>query len=227
MNVLIILVVAAMLGAIIFLSRGASGQQGKREEYLQGMARIFETNVEKVEGAENSFFLKFIYKGVEFWFEDMEDKDREDRRLYRGFLKARLPINLTLSFSEKMRTTIRGKVDSLIETASSRAGGGQYIILPKALKKFGVFTNREKQAADLLADERVVKELARYQSVDSRGHPMMSWDIREGVVSLRFHFGTGLKPNLQEFHGNAGALEGYVQRMLVIVNKIKQLAEDV
>ncbi|MCK5580698.1 MAG: hypothetical protein KAJ18_05440 [Candidatus Omnitrophica bacterium] len=225
MNSLIIFIVLGILVAIIFLSRGASDLQSKRKEYLEGIARIFEAELKEIEGAENSFHIEFKYKDVDFVYEDLEDKGVEDNVVYRGFLKAKLPINLTLSFTEKSRGKIRAKMDTLSDLSSPWTEEGQHIIVPKVLEKFSVYTNMAQKANDLLADEQVFKELARYQSVDSRGHPVMSWDIRGGVISLRFHFGSGLKPSLMELHGDVGVIEDYVQRLLIIINKIKILAE--
>ena len=110
----IVLLVVGMIVAIIFLSRESPQEGAVRKKFLEAMADFLEGRLEKLERYDNSYKINFEYEGKVFCFEDIEEQAFQ-RRTHKGFLKAKTPTKLTLSFTEKSRTAIRSNISSLSE----------------------------------------------------------------------------------------------------------------
>ncbi len=184
------------------------------------MADFLEGRLEKSQQYDNSYKINFSYKEKTFCFEDIEEQGF-GRHTYKGYLKALTPGKLTLSFTEQSRSGMRSHVSFLSEIA---AGGSQdkgRVDLPKALKEFQVYTNDPENANKLLADANIVKVFAHFKNMDPRGHPVMSLEIIEGVVTLKFHPEENLTPNLSGLKSNVSSIEGYLDALLPLVDKVE------
>ncbi len=216
---LIILLIVGLIVAIGFFSRESPYNENLRKKYLEAMADFLEGRLEKLQRYDNSYKISFFYKEKAFCFEDIEEPGF-GRHTYKGYLKAPTPARLTLSFTEQSRSGMRSQISSLSEIA---AGGSQdkgRVDLPKALKEFQVYTNDPENANKLLADAGIVKVFAHFKNMDPRGHPVMSLEIIEGVVTLKFHPAEDLTPNLSGLKSNVSSIEGYLDELIPLIDKI-------
>lgn len=211
-----------MIGGILYLTHLLTQNKNNRDKTLQELADLLEGKLEPMEGFPNSFKIEFTYNGKPFVYEDIEDV-LGNQPHYRGFLKYKTSTNLVLSFTEKSRTQMRSNVQSLQDVVSNPWGINQVndLVSPPDLKEFTIFTNKTPQANTLLAHEGVVKVFARYKNVDVRGHPVMSLEIVEGVLLLRFHSSPELKPNLFDLRNNAASIEPHLDHMRVVIDRLE------
>lgn len=225
MNPLIVLLIVGILVAIILLSRESPQGEGLRKKYLEAMAKFVGSALEKSQLYDNSYQINFRYEGTEFSFEDIEEQAFQNRT-YKGFLKAKTPIKLTLRFTEKSRTVTRSDVTALSNFVTVWAQDKGQVGLPKVLKDFHIYTNNSEMTRKLLEDDRIVKVFAKFKDVDSRGHPVMSLEITEGVVTIKFQPPGNLKPNLLDLQRNVPSLEDYLADLLLFVEKFKTFQDD-
>ena len=226
MNNLAAIVVVLMIGAIIYLSSGGlGGKRDKRKSYLEEMVKFLEAPLEKIEGEENSYCIKFQYKGREFIYEDIEEAGFK-KSVFCGVLRAKTPFDLNLALTERGRPSMREGITSIQDVTSPWLQNVGKVLTPPELKEFSVFTNNMKAANALLSDGQILKILLRYKNIDSRGHPVMSLEFINGMMALRFHSTGGLVPSLFDLQGNASSIEDYLNKFLVILDKLQKLKDD-
>lgn len=222
MNIWVILLIVAMIGGIVYLTHLLTHNKGGRDRALQELAEFLEGKVEPLEGFPNSFKIEFTHNGKPFVYEDIEDMFGSQPH-YHGFLKYKTSTNLVLSFTEKSRTQMRSNIQSLQDVVTNPWGSTNVndLASPPDLKEFTIFTNKMSQANTLLAHAGVVKVFARYKNVDVRGHPVMSLEIVEGVLLLRFHSSSELKPNLFDLRNNAASIEPHLENMRMVIDRLE------
>ena len=223
----VILILVILLALIIYFTMNTPIGTKQRTKYLETMAHLFESKLEPVLGADNSYRITFNYRGYECAYEEIEVQTSKAIS-HCGFLKARVPSRLSLSFTERARTQIRSNVQSLEDVATSMWGtSAEKVSLPKNLQDFHVYTNSATIANKLLKDEKVIKIFTAYRNQDSRGHPVMSLEIVDGVISLEFHAPGELKPSIIDLQHNVTAAETYLQELLVIAEVLKTVEKEV
>ncbi len=223
----VILSIVILLALIIYFTMNTPMGIKQRTKYLESMAHLFESKLEPVLGAENSYRMNFNYHGNECSYEEIEVQTSKSIS-HCGFLKVRTPSRLSLSFTERARTQIRSNVQSLEDVAASMWGtSAERVTLPKHLQDFHVYTNNTTIANKFLKDEKVIKIFTAYRNRDSRGHPVMSLEIVEGVISLEFHTPGELTPSIIDLQHNVTAAETYLQELLIIAEALKTAEKEV
>ncbi len=224
MEKMVFWIIAAIIVAILVLNRMFKGSKDKRQQYLGAIAKFLDGIVLPLEGYDNSYKIDFTYKDIDFSFTDIEDPGFQTPT-YRGVLKAKTNSDLTLSFTESSRANFRTEATSIAEVLSPWTKNADKVRLPKELQDFVAFTNNTSKANILLADDQISKIFLKFKNIDSRGHPVMSLEILEGVLTLKFHpLGSSLHPNLFDLQNSSSAIEVHLEKMLVIINKINQLS---
>ena len=219
-------IIAIIIAAIIFFNRMFKGPKDSRQQYLDAIAKLLGGAVVFLEGYDNSYKIDFNYKGINFTYNDIEDPGFQ-ARAYRGVLKAKTNDDLIMSFTESSRANFRSTATSISEVATPWIKNVDKVRLSKELQDFVAFTNNVSRANVLLADEQIAKIFLKFKNIDSRGHPIMSLEILEGILTLKFHpWGSGLHPNLFDLQNSPSAIEPYLEKMLVIINKINRLKAD-
>ncbi len=208
---------------MIYLLRHTPTKSIQRSDYLRSMAHFFEGQLSAIPENENSFRIQFKYRGYECFYEDIELAGlRAETTSYLGYLKVKSSANLKLTFSEKVRTQIRSNAQSLDEVANSRWGTLQgQVRLPKELAEFHAYTNNPEWANQFFNDSKMLKVFVKYKNRDSRGHPVLSLQITDGVVALEFHSQGQSKPSLLELEHNVTCAETYLQELISIAKVLE------
>ncbi|MDP2653526.1 MAG: hypothetical protein Q8Q08_05775 [Candidatus Omnitrophota bacterium] len=222
MNLWIILLGIITLGVIIWLST-LTGKKDKRRRYLEALADYVESRLEPLEGYPNSFRIRCNFAGNEFVYEDIVDR-APGNVANRVFLKGPSPTTLTLSLTEKPRTTIRADVQSFADMKTPWVNAAEKLVLPPELKMFSAFTNDPLLAGLLLEDGKVLKAFVSCKNVDALGHPVCSLEIKEGTVIMGFHPRTEMKPSLAELYHSPPVIADYLERAAAPVERLKKLA---
>lgn len=227
MNPLVVIVIAAMIIGIVYLSHLLMQNTGGRDRSLQKLADFLEGKLEPLEGFDNSYKIEFEHKGKSFVYEDVEDKGFSDVSHYRAFLKHKTSTPFVLSFTEKSRTQMRANIKSLQDVVRNPWGSkANDLATPKGLEEFTIFTNQIPQANELFANEQIVDIFVRYKNIDARGYPVMSLEIPDGTAVLRFHGEGELKPNLFDLRSNVASIEHHLDNMVVIIDKVESFINN-
>ena len=220
----IIIIVLLLVGAIVYIVKHAPTERKKRKDYLQSLAYFFEGQLSLIPEHENSYRVNFFYRGYECLYEDIELPGlRLGTATYSGHLKIKTPSRVSLTFFERARTQILSNSQTLDDVTNARWGKPEgQVQLPKVLTEFHAYTNNPEWANKFFNDQMVLKIFAAYKNRDSRGHPVMSLQIVEGVVDLEFHAPGDLKPSILVLEHNVTAAEPYLQELILIAEALKR-----
>lgn len=215
MTLMVVLLVAGIIVAIMFLSRGSSDKQETREEYLRSLTKFVGGVQEPMEDPEDSYRIFFRHGGVKFTFEDVKEHGLGELVYSRGYIKAPTPFLLSLAFLEKSKS-------SLISPSS-----GGIVDLPEKLREFIVVTDKPAEVNKLFLLDDVVKVFAKFKDRDPRGHPMGSLEIKNGVLILRLHAPNEvLKPNILGLQCDVCSIEDYLDKMLIVIKGLEEVCES-
>ena len=219
LNIFGVLIIILIFGALVFLNTSSSGREDVREKYLDDLARFLEGKKEKLEQPENSFKIIFHHDDREFVFEDIEDYGFQTSN-YKGVLKRQTTSKLTMSFTERTKSMFRTDRQTVQDGWIDHSGEMR---MGKPLDRFHLYTNNAEVAAGLISDSEVFNVFKGFMNVDMRGHPVMSLEIIEGVITLRFHPRGNLKPNLIDLRNNVTTIENFFDKLVLVENKLSQL----
>ncbi len=221
---IIALIVLTIIVLFVVINVFLSDKKDPRPIYLGQLAGFVGSSLEKMEGVENSYRVKFVYQGREFAFEDIEDPGFRSHS-YKGYLKIATPVNLTLSFTEKSRPSIRANIKSINDISNPWGGGAQKVHLPKALEEFEAFSNNPEIANQLLSDDSVIREFLKFKSRESRGYPVMSLEIMSGTIALKYHPRNELTPNLFTLRHRVQLVAEHAKSLMVVADKLLQFKQ--
>jgi hypothetical protein len=211
---MVVLLVAGIIVAIMFLSRDSSDKQETREEYLKSLTKFVGGVQEPMEGHEDSYRIFFRHGGVKFIYEDVKEQGLGELVYSRGYIRAPAPFMLNLTFLEKSKS-------SLI----SRSSGG-VVDLPEKLREFIVTTDKPVEVNKLFLLDDVVKVFAKFKDRDPRGHPVVSLDIKSGVLVLKLHSTNEvIEPNILGLQCNVYSIEDYLDKMLIVIEGLEEVCE--
>ncbi|OGX29326.1 MAG: hypothetical protein A2705_03420 [Omnitrophica WOR_2 bacterium RIFCSPHIGHO2_01_FULL_52_10] len=218
----IIIIVLVFLAGIILLNSNVPSREPTREQFLRSMEKILEGKLRPVEGQPENFQIDFFFEGQAFVYEDVIDRGFKEAAR-KGYLKTRIHADFSLYFSEKPRSTTM-KTDVFI---SSQIPDGPtrpdaWVALPPSLKGLDVQTNNIRLANKLLANPKIVDVLLEFRSVDSRGHPSMSWKIMDGLMILEFHSAERKIPNYHDLTSRISSVDDYLEELTKIVRFFKE-----
>ncbi|MCK5082495.1 MAG: hypothetical protein KAR31_06270 [Candidatus Omnitrophica bacterium] len=224
MSMAMILVVVFCLGGIILLNAKSPFEKKTRKQFLEELASFVDGTLEpiKADAGENSFRIKFRFKDQEFIYEDMEKQGFKDK-VYKSYLKTRVPNKLTLTFTEKKRSTTI-KTDIFISSDISTQYLKEHVALqvPKYLKDLKVFTNDPVEANKIFEDKKTVSVLKKFKNIDSRGYPFVSIEIVKGEVTLEFRSIKTCYPNVFDLRGDVSLIDNHLEEMMVVIRKFKE-----
>jgi len=221
----IIAIVVVLVAGIVWMSRGPKDSAVLREKYLLSLTDYLEGRKEPLEGFNNSYRITFSHEGFEFNFEDIEDAGIRTT-FYKGFLTVKSRSRLSLTFTEKEAATFRTKAKTIKDLSSGWGMDSVLVHLPPELKRFGVYTNDPPRAGKLVADSRVTGILADCSNEDKFGHPLMSMEIIDGMLILRFHPPGILKPTLYDLRHNVTTIDPFLDDMAYIVKKLNAIEAE-
>ena len=225
MNNHIIWIIVGIIGAIVIFSRVFTKAKDRRQQYLDAMAKYLDGAVTPLPDYEDSYEIKFTYKGANFAYTDIEDPGFHTPT-YRGVLKAPTNDPFTMSFTENPKSKMRADISSISDVLNAWKDM-DVVRLPKELQGFTVFTTNPSRSNALILDEQISKIFLKYKNVDSRGHPVMSLEILEGIVTLKFHpLGASLNPSIFDLQNNPTSISTHLDRMLPIVTKVNQMKAE-
>ena len=223
MGILIVLIVLLFLGGIVLLSAKTPPEKRTREYFLQKLADVLEGTLEPIEGiaGENSFRIKFCFKGEEFVYEDLEKQGFKDK-VYKAYLKAKTPNKFTLTFTERRRSTkIKSDIFMASDVSTNYVNEHIQLQVPKYLKDLNVSTNDPVVANKIFEDNKTASVLKKFKNVDNRGYPFLSLGIVGGEVSLEFRSTKTCCPNIPDLREDVPSIENHLERMIVIIRKLK------
>lgn len=224
MSWFLLLLILFFLGGIIFLSAKSPFEKKTREQFLQELTAFLEGTLEPFgdEAYGRSFRILFRFGGEEFVFEDLEKHGFRDK-VYIAYLKVKTPSRLTLTFTEKRRSArIRTDIFMASEISTRQVEDHVLLQVPKYLKDLKVSTNDPVGANRLFEDKKTAAVFRRFKNVDSRGYPFLSIGIVDGTVILEFYSEKTFNPNLSGLWADIASIEGYLDKLTVIVRKLKE-----
>lgn len=201
----------------MFLSSDFLTNKDQRKRHLEALVHLLGAEISPIQGRPNCFRLDFEYRHQKFVYEDIEDKIL-DRAEYRGCLKIQIPMDMTLSFTERLRTQIRSNAPAFGETSQQQQDLWQSneVQLPAALKDFSAFSNMPEAASRFFKDEAFVRIFTKYKNRDRRGKPSLALEIVDGIVLLRFYPPGELSPAISDLRNNTSLIENFLEDMLII-----------
>jgi hypothetical protein len=125
-----------------------------------------------------------------------------------------------MSFTEQTKAMLRSEGHKLQDGWVDYSGG---VKMREPLNIFHLHTNNSEVAKILLNDPEVFNIFKGFINFDSRGHPMMSLEVLDGVITLRFHSQGALEPNLLDLRSNVTTIENYFDRIVTLENKLMSL----
>lgn len=221
MNLTNILLVAALIYGTFLVVGMLFEKEAPWEKKLERLRDFLNGQMEPIDNYPNSYRIKFVYEGQRFEFEAIEDPGFKTHA-YKGSLKIKSHSQLSLSFMERERTTIYSEVGTSAEIINPLQTQSD-VRVPSTLKEFKIFTSNVRQANYLLADSDIVNVFTSLKNLDPRGHPVMSLDIKEGMIVLVFHPTGQLKPSLAELLSNVKLIQGYTEKLIVLVRMLNYL----
>ncbi|MFA5088150.1 MAG: hypothetical protein WC552_03845 [Candidatus Omnitrophota bacterium] len=217
MNWFVIAIIAVVI-VIVLLSRKTSSDKERREDYLQEMKSFLDGPLEALAGYENSYRIPFLYKGRAFEFLDIEEPGFKSLER-KAFLKIKTSVDLTINMTERARDTVRSGIVQVSEL-SNRINN--VVETPEKLKRFEISTNNINKVNELFANDKIVDIFGKFMSIDRRGQPIMALKIQDGVITLEFYSDVALAPNLYDLKHNVSSLEGYLARLLILVEAVER-----
>jgi hypothetical protein len=228
MSWLIALLVLLILGAAVLFSGGSLHKRKTRLDYLEELTDFLQGALEPIEdpGYKDSYRVRFKFKEEDFVFEDIVGVGFKDK-IYKYYLKVKTPYNLTLTFAEKKRS-LRIRTDIFIasEVSTRQVDQKVRLQLPDFLKDLLVSTNDAAQANKFFEDKKVSAIMKSFKHIDTRAYPYISLSIMDGLISLEFHADKTLKPNITDIWINIPSIEDYLEKIIVLVKKLKEVATD-
>src|SRR3989338_1975473 len=222
MNWPLILLICAVIYGIIFLSGFFVNRERLRTVYLDEIKKWLGGTIAPLEQYPNSFKLDFVYENVEFTLEDIIEPGIK-RYVYRIYLKAKTKSKLELSFTEKERSELKSDIMRSSDIPVTASSAGAKVVMPAELRMFNVITNSPARVNALFTDEKVYNVMCSFRNPGLRGHPSMSFAIHAGTVVLEFHESGLLKPNVFELQDNYTVIEKYLDKLLILINKLNEL----
>lgn len=222
----IILGIIAVLAVIVYMTINSPSLKSRNESYLQEMSRFWGGECNPIPEAENSFRVTFKFRGYDCSFEEVEVPGLRGPTQI-GYLKMNTGGRLTLSFTERSRTQIRSNAKSFEDVANSMWGStGDQVQLPKDLQEFNAHTNNIALSNTLINHPAVTRIFLSYKQRDSRGHPVMSLQVRDGVIVLEFHPPGEVEPSILTLQQNVTTSESYLKEFLAISEVLKGLEAE-
>ena len=221
----VIVIFALVAGIVYFSLITTSGRKKTREQFLKELADSMEGSVEPLHDPlqPNAFRVIFNFEGEKFIYEDIEELSFREK-LFKGYLKCQTPSSLDLYVTEKEKS------NKIIQPELQFSAHKNFkekikVHVPRSLRQFNVYTNHPQEANILLGDEKIAQVFAGFKNADSRGHPFLSLKILHGEVVLEFHSTVVYTPNRTDLINNVALMENYVQKLLLIVNKLKEIEQ--
>ena len=225
MNGLIVLIVVILITGIILLSGKSPFKENKtREQFLKDLTKYLEGTLEPIEDDvfPNSFRIRFKFSGEDFVFEDFEKQGFKDK-VYIAYLRVTAPGDLTLTFTEKERsTTIRTDIFIASDISSQQVGRTAQLQVPKHLNDLNVTTNDTAIANELFGTGKISSIFKQLKNMNSRGSSFMPIGIVNGVITLEFYSEKKFQPNLPALYSDISSIENYSNKLLVLVRKLKK-----
>lgn len=226
MNIILIFAGVAIVAGIVYLVAEFFHKHDSRAGYLEKLAEYLEAKVELISSMDNSHRIRFTYEGKYFIFEDVEDVAIQTK-IFKGYLRTTINYPFSLRFTEKPRSTVKMQIGGASAAAASAWQDTKAVVqLPKDLSEFVVTTNNARIANLLLSDANTLAIFKRLKNVDQYGHPIMSLEILEGTLTLKFHPEGQLKPNLLDLHHNVTRIDKYLDQMIAVFNKAQELRTE-
>jgi len=220
---LMILIILLFVGGIVLLSAKSPLETKTREQFLQELAAFLHEKLEPIEDEEhkNSFRIRFEFDGESFVYENLE-KQGFKGKIYKSYLKVKIPSKLTLTFTEKRRSMrIRNDIFIASEISAQDIDKSIQLQVPKSLKDMNVFSNDPAEANRIFEDRRIEAIFRQFKNVDDRGYPFLSIGIVDGAVILEFYPQERFTPNLSALQSDIASIEDLLEKLIVVVRKFK------
>jgi len=208
---------------IIFLGGKSLFRSKSRQQYLDDLAMHLKSKFIPLEGFENGYAMKFHFEGFDFEFLDLEDSGfRDDLKSHKAFLKTRANSDLTLSFTERGRVSLKSEA---VRVSDIRGGGPETVEVPKQLKEFSIYSNRPMKANEFFRQEKVVDVFNYLKSVDSRGHANIPLSLQDGEIVIQFFSSATRKPSIFDLKHSTSKIEDYLDDLIILSKAINKTEE--
>ena len=225
MNIAIV-IIFCLLAGIIFINWQKPVKMQLRKEFLKKMENLLEGKCVPIDGQDNNYRIKFTYEGEDFIYEDIQEKGIKEN-FNKAYLKAITQSNFTLKFSGKEKKgAVRTEVFIASKAFDKNIEQASVMKLPKELEDFNMFSNDPQKVNKLLEDEKVVQIFFEFINEDARGYKTVSLSIVDGIIILEFHSAATLKPSIFSLRSNLSSLEGYLDKQLFLLEKIKEWEKE-
>lgn len=221
MIAIIVTIAGFVLLGIIFLGGYKPGKNIDREDFIAKVEDYVEGEREPIGEFDEAYKVDFTFEGDKFSFEDsfVMGFNGPVRKVH---LKCIVDNNFTLNFTEKqVNATVRSEMLLASEIPDELPDKGPQIKAAKEFDEFVIQTNDIPLTNKILNDKRVISVFMGYKNKDNRGRPYFSIKIMQGVIALHFHNSAILNPSLLALQSEVSTLENYIDKIMVIANKIK------
>jgi len=221
MSILVICVIVLLILGIIILKGYRPGAKVNREEYLTKFQGYVNGKKRVIEDRENSYSIDFNFEGFQFSLEDIEDVGLNSTA-YKVMLKHKMDNSLSLGFMEKqINATVRSNILIVSDLPKNVEQDRIRLIVPDQFKDMQIYSNNTEMANKLLDDKKIESIFLQYKNRDSRGKPLVSLSITDGVITLQFHNSSILNPSLHAIQSELANLEYYLDDIMTIAKKLK------
>lgn len=221
MSILVICVIVLLVLGIIILKGYRPGAKVSRNDYLTKFQGYVNGQKRVIEGRDNSYAVDFNFEGFQFSFEDIEDVGLNNTA-YKVMLKHKMDNNLSLGFMEKqINATVRSNILIVSDLPRNIEQDRIRLIVPDQFKDMQIYSDNTEMANKLLDDKKIVSIFLQYKNRDSRGKPLESLSITDGVITLQFHNSSILNPSLHTIQSELANLEYYLDDIMTIAKKLK------
>ena len=219
-----IFILIALCVGIILLGGYSPLKIQTREQFLQSLAKFLEGDLKPIEGEEEGFRIRFNFEGQTFLSEDVPEYGFAEKA-YKGYLKTQSPTKLTLSFTEKPRSTlIKSDVIIASKIQDGPTEGRARVRVPSKLKDLNVHTNDPFLVNALWDNPKIVFIFSGFKNVDARGYPSMSIRMMDGLLVLEFSPMIDKKPNRPTLIRDIHVMDAYPTQLLKIIKRLMEVS---
>ena len=214
--------VLLIVGIVLLESVHSPFKKRSREVSLQSLAKFVEGRLESISDQAGGFRICFTFEGQEFIYEDVQEKGFGENA-YKGYLKAETGCPFSLMFTEKERggsARLELLIPSQLPDEPSQAG--VKLDVPEILKDLNIHTNNPAFANKLFGDKKVLNIFTEFKNIENRGYALSPLKIIDGTVILEFQSLPARHPNLQTLYNDIPTIEIYVDKLRLLVNKLKE-----
>lgn len=222
---LVSLILAVLGGILLFFWRFPMKKK-TRETYLREMEKRLEGKCEPMEGSGNSVRIRFYYDDNEFIYEDIEEQGLSESS-YKAYVRAVKQDGLVFELIEKKKKrSVKSDIFIASDVLDQDGEVASDFSLPKEFAPFTVYSNDYLLAGKLLQEPKAVNIFREFINKDPMGYYYVSLKMDKDAAVLEFASSSSSNPNIHYLKSDPSCIEKYLEKLVYLVNKSKELQES-